>query len=34
MYAFIKKNLLLIGAVACLYPFGGTDFGSFMLFEC
>ena len=20
MYAFIKKNLLLIGAVACLYP--------------
>ena len=20
MYAFIKKNLLLIGVVACLYP--------------
>ena len=21
MYTFIKKNLLLIGVVACLYPF-------------
>ena len=30
----LKSFSEIKGNITILYPFGGTDFGSFMLFEC